>query len=143
MALDLPVLLEELIRDEGLRRKLYKCPAGKWTIGIGRNLEDRGITGDEALYLARNDVAAVLAELDARLPWWRQLDGVRQRVLANMGFNMGVPVLLGFKLTLALVEAGNYAAAADAMLNSRWARQVGVRAQRLATMMRNGERSTT
>lgn len=131
-------LLAELTRDEGLRLKPYKCPAGKTTIGIGRNLDDVGISAAEAEHLCRNDVARVVAELDAALPWWRGLDEVRQRVLANMGFNLGVPGLLGFKNTLRKVKDGDYLGAAQGMLASKWAGQVGPRALRLAQMMRDG-----
>jgi lysozyme len=131
-------LVVELTRDEGLRLKPYKCTAGKTTIGIGRNLDDVGITRAEAEALCRNDVARVEAELDARLPWWRGLGEVRQRVIANMAFNLGTDGLLKFKNTLRHVEAGEYLAAAQGMLASKWATQVGPRAVRLAQMMRDG-----
>lgn len=132
------LLIRELVRDEDLRQKPYRCSAGKLTIGIGRNLDDVGITLDEAYFLARNDVARVVAELTLHLPWWKDLDEVRQRVLVNMGFNLGVQGLLGFKNTLELVHAGRYLEAAQAMLASKWAKQVGPRAERLAVMMRDG-----
>lgn len=143
--MDRDVLLSELVRDEAIRLKPYRCSAGKLTIGIGRNLDDKGITEREARYLAENDVDEVVAELDRRVPWWSGLTDARQRVLVNMAFNLGVQGLLGFKNTLALVKAGAYAAAAEAMLDSLWARQVGVgteaqpgRARRLANLMRQG-----
>jgi lysozyme len=139
-------LLQELERDEGLRLKPYRCPAGKLTIGIGRNLEANGVTREEAVFLARNDIARVSGELDRFVPWWLKLDPVRQRVLVNMGFNLGVDgdprnpndALTGFHQTLALVQAGNFVGAAERMLHSKWAEQVGPRAQRLAAMMRAG-----
>jgi lysozyme len=142
--MDAEAMLRELTRDEDLRLTVYRCPAGRLTIGIGRNLEDRGITAEEARYLARNDIAAVAAELDQQLPWWRELDEVRQRVILNMAFNLGVDGLLpggkkpGFPQTLELVRTGQYLEAAQAMLKTRWAKQVGARAQRLALMMRDG-----
>jgi lysozyme len=132
-------LISELRRDEGVRLKPYRCTAGKLTIGVGRNLDDVGITPEEADHLLRNDVARVCADLDARLPWWRGLDEVRQRVLVNMGFNLGIAGLLGFKNTLRSVETGDYLGAAQGMLSSKWAHQVGPRAERLALMMRDGE----
>lgn len=131
-------LLEELRRDEGVRLKVYRDSVGIETIGVGRNLRDVGITTEEADYLLRNDVFRVEHELDAQLPWWRNLDPVRQRVLLNMGFNLGVAGLLGFKTTLALVQRGMYLDAAQMMLQSKWAKQVGPRAERLAVMMRDG-----
>jgi lysozyme len=137
--MDTAKLLEELRRDEGLRTKPYRCTAGKLTIGIGRNLDDVGITVPEALELARHDVERVVLDLNRALPWWKELPGdARQRVLVNMGFNLGVPGLLEFRNTLGLVKAGRYTEAAGAMLASKWARQVGPRAVRLAAMMRTG-----
>jgi lysozyme len=139
------LLLRELVRDEALRTKPYRCTAGKLTIGVGRNLDDVGITEDEAFYLARNDIAKVAAQLTAALPWWKDLDETRQRVLANMAFNLGTAGLLGFRNTLELVRTGKYLEASQAMLASRWAKQVGIgteakpgRALRLALMMRDG-----
>ena len=57
-----------LIYHEGLRLGVYRCPAGKLTIGVGRNLEDRGITEEEAYYLLRNDIADVAAAVGVRWP---------------------------------------------------------------------------
>jgi lysozyme len=131
-------LLAELRRDEGVRLKPYRCTAGKLTIGVGRNLDDVGISSAEADALLRNDVARVYADLDARIPWWRGLDEVRRRVLVNMGFNLGISGLLGFKNTLRAIETGDYLVAAQGMLASKWAKQVGPRAERLALMMRDG-----
>jgi lysozyme len=136
--MDVEKLLKELTRDEGIRLKPYRCTAGKLTIGIGRNLDDKGITQAEAELLARNDIASVIAELDRRIPWWKTLDDVRQRVLVNMGFNLGVDGLMAFKNTLAAVQAGRYLDAAQGMMASKWAKQVGHRAERLALMMRDG-----
>lgn len=166
--MDAAVMIRELVRDEALRTTTYRCPAGRLTIGVGRNLDDVGLTAEEAkllgaparrgaaleglriteeqaIHLCRNDIARVVAALDSRLPWWRRLDDVRQRVLANMAFNLGVAGLMKFTHTLSLAEAGLYAEAARAMLASRWADQVGIgteerpgRALRLAMMMRDG-----
>jgi lysozyme len=132
-------LKAQLVRHEGLRLRPYRCTAGKLTIGVGRNLEDRGISEDEARVLLENDVAQVESELAKALPWFVRLDEVRQRVLINMGFNLGVPGLLAFKQTLAAVERGDYTAASDRMLDSKWARQVGARATELAAMMKEGK----
>jgi lysozyme len=136
--MDAQVLAQELLRDEELRLKPYRDTVGKLTIGVGRNLEDRGITRDEALELLEHDITRVAAELDAALPWWRTLSEPRQRVLANMAFNLGTQGLLEFQHTLGLVRAGKYSEASDAMLQSKWAHQVGPRASRLAVMMRDG-----
>lgn len=131
-------LERELTTDEGKRSKVYKCTAGKNTIGVGRNLDDVGLSDEEISFLLRNDIARVCAELDGALPWWRQMSDARQRVLANMSFNLGLRGLLGFKNTLAAMKEGRYKDAAAGMQNSLWARQVGNRAKRLAEMMERG-----
>ncbi|QQK04752.1 glycoside hydrolase family protein [Burkholderia anthina] len=134
---DRSVLMPELTRDEGRRLKPYVDTVGKTTIGVGRNLTDVGISDAECDTMLSNDVDRTVAWLDRNLPWWRQLDSVRQRVIINMAFNMQGG-LLTFTNTLAAMKRGDYAAAADGMLASKWAGQVGARATRLAAMMRSG-----
>ena len=131
-------LLDQLIVHEGLRLKPYRCSAGKLTIGIGRNLEDRGITEVEARYLCLNDIGVVEVELTRNFPRWLELSERRQMALADMAFNLGWPRLSGFRRMLLAIEAGDYEAAAAEMLDSRWAQQVGRRAETLARMMREG-----
>lgn len=131
-------MVADLRRDEGERLKPYRDTVGKLTIGVGRNLDDVGITPEESAYLLSNDINKVLRQLDEKLPWWRGLCFNRQRVLVNMSFNLGINGLLGFKNTLAAVQAGQYDKAAEGMLSSKWASQVGKRADRLAELMRNG-----
>lgn len=135
--MNLDDLRRELILDEGLKLKPYHCTSGKLTIGVGRNIEDIGITKEEALYLLDSDISRICQELDKALPWWRDLSDTRRRVLVNMGF-MGVPKLLGFVKALAAMKAGNYEEASRQMYESRWAGQVGQRATRLCEMMRTG-----
>lgn len=131
-------LHDQLVRDEGLRAFPYTDTVGKLTIGVGRNLTDRGLSPDEVEYLLTKDIARCIAEVQLALPWTLKLDGVRQDVLTNMCFNLGIPGLLKFTNTLRHIKNGEYALAADAMLRSLWARQVGSRATRLATAMRTG-----
>lgn len=128
----------ELIRDEGVKLKPYRDTVGKLTIGVGRNLDDVGISEAEAANLLDGDIERTARALDKALPWWRNLDDVRQRVVLNMAFNMGINSLRRFKNTLAAIQAGKYEDAATGMLASKWAQQVGQRAQRLASMMRKG-----
>jgi lysozyme len=135
---DVDAILFDLIRDEGLRLKPYVDTRGKLTIGIGRNLSDRGIARDEAMMLARNDIATAAADLDCHAPWWTSLSEPRRRALLNMTFNMGWPRLSGFAAMLGALEAGDCDAAADAALDSAWARQVGARALRVSDLMRRG-----
>jgi lysozyme len=132
------LLADEITRDEGLRLKPYKCTADKLTIGIGRNLEDVGITPSEARMLLQGDIARVCADLDRQLSWWMTLSDNRQRALANMGFNLGVPGLLKFRNMLAAMQSGDFNRAAEEALASKWAGQVGERAHRIAKMIREG-----
>jgi len=136
---DRAAMTRQLRLHEGERLKPYRCTAGKLTIGVGRNLEDRGITAEESAYLLANDISREERELLRALPWVAKLDEVRQRVLLDMSFNMGLGTLLTFKRTLAAVHAGQYQQAAAMMLESRWAGQVGQRAQRLSRMMATGK----
>ena len=96
-ASDRAVLRLELVRDEGIRLRPYTDAVGKLSIGCGRNLTDVGITTAEVEVLLEHDIDVAIAELDRTQPWWTRLDGVRQRVLVNMAFNMGMPRLLGFR----------------------------------------------
>ncbi len=137
--MNLEAMKRELIRDEGLRLKPYHCTAGKLTIGVGRNLEANGITELEAEMLLAFDIERFGAQLDRAIPWWRGLDDVRQRVLLNMAFNLGTAKLMEFTNTLGNIRAGRWEAAAEGMLKSKWAGQVGARAVRLAKMMKTGE----
>lgn len=136
------LLLEELLRDEGFVPHAYTDSLGYLTIGVGRLIDKRkggGVTKEEALYLLGNDVDRFVTELDQKIPWWRNLNPTRQRVMINMAFNLGVPGLLKFKNTLAMIKAGDYDGAAAGMLKSLWAKQVGNRAVRLSKMMKDGK----
>lgn len=131
-------LLALLLRHEGLRLRPYQDTAAKLTIGVGRNLDDVGISRPEVLFLLSNDIRRVEVGLDADLPWWRGLDPVRQRVLVDMAFNLGIKGLLGFEQMLRMLHQGRVIETATEMLSSLWAGQVGHRAVELAAMMRSG-----
>ena len=131
---------DQLLKHEGLRLKPYRCSAGKLTIGVGRNLEDRGITKDEALMMLDNDIRQCEEQLISRIgSVYKGLDEVRKSVLINMCFNLGIGGLLEFKNTLAFISSEDWERAANNMLVSKWAKQVGRRAIELAEMMRKGK----
>jgi len=138
-------LVEMIARHEGRnldgngRHKAYRDSLGIMTIGYGRNLDERGISEDEARYLLANDVADHRNELIVHLPWVQGLDEVRQAALVDMAFNIGIPRLMGFKKMLAACREKDWITAAKEMLDSRWAEQVGFRAVELAEMMKSGE----
>lgn len=129
---------DQLRRDEGCRLRPYKDTVGKLTIGVGRNLDDVGISQSEADLLLANDINHVTNSLLAQWPWMASLDEVRFGVMQNMAFNMGIGGLAAFKNTLAKVKSGDYAGAAEEMLHSTWATQVGDRAQRLSIQLEGG-----
>lgn len=131
-------LIEELKVDEGQVLTLYKCSAGKNTIGVGRNLDDRGITADEASYLLSNDIDICIDELEVVFPWFSTLSDARQRVVINMCFNLGLTRLLGFKKFLAAMETGDWETAGAEMLDSNWSKQVGDRSIRLRDLLLEG-----
>jgi len=129
-------LREDLKRDEGVKNFPYRDTENILTIGCGRNLEDRGVSDDEIDLMLTNDLKWVIQDLDRNLPWWRGMPVSKQRALANMVFNLGYPRLSGFKKMLAALKAGDWSEAATQALDSRWARQVGDRAQRVAELIR-------
>jgi lysozyme len=152
--------IEKLIAHEGLKLQVYQDTLGIDTIGIGRNLEDRGITQEElddldiptidhvyeygiteadAVYLATNDVQIVEEELVRAHPCVDRLDSVRQLILMDMAFNMGVPRLCKFKKMWNAIHEEQFDVAAKEMLDSRWANQVKSRSTKLANAMHNGE----
>lgn len=131
-------LKELLIKHEGLRLKPYRCTAGKLTIGVGRNLDDKGITEDEAMMMLDNDIRATTRALAETFAWFIFLDNVRKAVVVSMVFNLGLGGFLKFKNTIAAIRDKDWNKAADNMLQSKWAEQVGKRAYELAEMMRDG-----
>lgn len=132
-------LKETLMRDEGLRLKLYQDMLEHPTIGYGRALDVKGITQEEAEVLLDHDIADAMADLAATLPWTAALDEIRLEALINMVFNMGVGNLLEKNPKfLALMKRGEYAAAAAEVLDGNWKDQVGPRAYRLARQLETG-----
>lgn len=136
-SLDRDALRRQLIRHEGLKKRPYYDTAGKLTVGIGRNLTDRGLSGAECLFLCDNDIDLAVHALAAYV-WFADLDPVRQAVLANMMFNLGALRFAGFRRLIDAVKHQQYSLAADEMLDSAWAQQVGDRAVELAAQMRTG-----
>ncbi len=145
--MDINLLETELRRDEGVKYLPYQdnSPQKNSTVGIGHNLtafpmpgEIYPMTDGRVSQVLTIDLTRTFAGLDACLPWWRALDEVRQRVVANMAFNMGVDGLLTFVNTLKAIQSGNYRGAAVGMRASQWAVEVGARAVRLADAMQTG-----
>ena len=134
---------ELIAKEEGFEPLPYKDHLGYLTIGHGFLIDERkkgaGITEEESLlilkYRLKNQVAP---QLDAKIPWWRNLNGPRRAVLLSMAWQMGVPGLMRFKNTLAAIREGDYAKGARGMMSSLWARQTPGRAYRHAKAMKRG-----
>jgi lysozyme len=132
-------LKDQLLRDEELRLKPYKDSVGKLTIGVGRNLDDDGISVQEAGVLLANDIAAATIAVEQAFPWTDALDDIRRCAVVNMAFNLGIRGLSQFTDFLGKLQAGKFPEASAAMLDSLWAKQVGARATRLAKQILTGE----
>lgn len=130
---------ETLIKHEGLKLDMYKCSAGVWTIGVGHNLEDKGISKRVAGIMLAEDIGDALDDLERNIVYFYDLPEAAQEALVNLAFNMGIPRLMQFKKTLAYLRSGDYKKAADELLDSRYASQVGYRALEVAQMIRSCE----
>ncbi len=133
----MPTIKDQLILHENLKLKVYKDTMGIETIGVGRNLRDKGISNLTAMQMLDEDIKECVDDLRSFV-WWLNLDDIRKRVLIDMRFNLGPTGLRKFKNTLKAVSEGRYSDAADGMMKSLWAKQVKGRAIRLSRMMRSG-----
>lgn len=135
---DLTRLFVQLETHEGVSLKPYTDTVGKLTIGVGRNLTDRGISEEESDVLLLNDIGRVRVELHETFPWFDALDSVRQAAIVNIAFNIGLTRLRTFRKALAAMAHKQYGQASDEFMDSKWARQVGARAAELAAQIRTG-----
>tara|TARA_R110000765_G_scaffold416858_1_gene518956 strand:+ start:274 stop:696 length:423 start_codon:yes stop_codon:yes gene_type:complete len=134
-------LIEMLKQHEGVETHAYKCSESKITIGVGRNVDKGGglgLSDDEVDYLLQNDIDRVVSELNSEYDWFTDLDEVRQDALIDISFNLGQTRLRAFKNALAAMAKGDWRAAADEFMDSRWSGQVGNRAKELTDMIRTG-----
>lgn len=130
-----PQLIADLKRDEGRRDKPYKDTRGFTTIGYGHNLDAEGLCEAALTAQLEHDIAGAIGALDRALPWWTDLPEPAQRVLVNLCFNMGIRTLMTFRQTLRYLQARQFRAAARALMESAYARQVGARAERLRAIL--------
>lgn len=131
-------LIKQLKKHEGIELKPYKCTSGKLTIGIGRNLEDVGISEHEAEYLLMNDLDTYMTAAKT-YDWYAGLNDPRKAVIVSMLFNMGQTNFNKFLKMKQALDVGDYAEAAKQMLDSKWAKQVKGRADELAAQMETGK----
>lgn len=141
--------LDELKSDEGLRLKAYDDATGAEivpgyqmkghpSIAYGRALDTNGITVDEAEYLLTNSVDYYEALLGIQ-PWWKALDTVRQGVITNLAYNIGLAGVLSFRHMIAAIQARNWPQARAELLSSKWATEIQPsRRDRLAQQLETG-----
>ena len=128
-----------IIQHEGLKLKPYRDSVGKLTIGIGRNLDDCGISDDEALMMLDHDLTNCEVEL-TKYDWYVGLDDVRQGVMIELVFNVGISKALAFKNMISALSNHDYAGAANQLLDSAWATQVGLtRSNNMASRLLRGK----
>jgi|TARA_R100000988_G_scaffold101263_1_gene73803 lysozyme len=143
-------LIEELIKDEGYKYEIYLDHLGYPTFGVGHLVletdEEHGqpvgtpVSEERIRECLSKDIDIVCDELDMKDPWWRNLDDNRQRVMANMCFNLGHPRLSNFKKFIGAMQISDWETAAVEMMDSKWAGQVGNRAIRLRDrVLNNGD----
>jgi len=131
-------LRKQITKHEGIEYKLYRCTSDKLTIGVGRNIEDRGISHDTAMQMLDEDIDICINELQQTVSYWDDLPERVQEALVNLCFNMGIKRLMAFKKTFGYLREGMFDKAADELLDSRYANQVGQRAIDVAHMIREG-----
>ena len=134
-------LLEMLKRHEGVEHHIYRCSAGFWTLGAGRNVDPQGglgLSDDEVDYLLENDIKRVIKELSSEYPWFNSLDDVRKDAMIDISFNLGATRFRGFRRALAAMEVADYTTAAKEFLDSKWSRDVKGRATELCYMIETG-----
>ena len=123
-------LKEMLIKNEGMELKIYRCPSGKLTCGVGRNIEDNGISIDEAELMLKNDMDGVFADLDRNIPFWQSMPYNVRLVLCDLCFNLGIKKLCRFTKMLEALEERDFELAGEELLDSTYAKQVKKRADR-------------
>ena len=134
-------LIEMLKRHEGVRSHVYLCSAGYETIGVGRNIAESGLglSDDEVEYLLNNDIERVRQELTDSYFWFPALNEARQDAMIDICFNLGLTRLRGFVNAIEAMSREQFDVAADEFMDSRWATQVGNRANEITEMIRVGE----
>ena len=133
----LETIEEMLIRHEGLRFTAYQCTAGRWTLGVGRNIQDKGITKDEAMFLLKNDIEECTRDLAISIfrgKFW-DFPGTIQRVLINLRFQLGYGGFRGFKKMIAAVRDEDWREMIVQMRESNWYNQTKNRADDLIEMV--------
>ena len=134
--IDMDRLREDLTRHEGSESVVYNCTGGYATIGVGHNLETKPLSQAAIDQILTDDINDAVTECERAIIGFSGFPPTVQEALVNMAFNLGITGLLRFTNTLAYLEDHKWLAAADEMLDSRWADQVGNRAIEISNMVR-------
>lgn len=148
--IDIDVLVDIIGKHEGFREKKYKDTKGIWTIGYGFNMESKtfpdelvkkwdknGITKAEADKILKEHIESIIKSLKKIQPWIFKLSVARQAAIIDLTFNMGAGWFSMFSNTILLIKSDRFKSAATALLNSRYAKQVGLRARENAYALIN------
>jgi lysozyme len=136
--MDMEDFVDHLVWAEGERLDMYKDSVGIWTIGVGHNIEEKGVSQAVSRMMLREDINEVLEDVRS-LPYYNDLDPVRQLVVADMVFNLGLSRFLNFKNFNKALAIPDYVLAAHEMKDSKWYVQVGRRAEKLQAAMITGD----
>lgn len=136
-AAEYQALTESLMRHEGLKLRAYADSRGQWTVGYGHNISAKPISTRAAHLILEDDIEDAHTEAQS-FAWFADLAPVRQRVIVEMIFNLGLPTFQLFRKMIHALAVKNYPEAARQMLDSQWHRDVGTRAETLATLMEQG-----
>ena len=142
-------LREQLKIDEGCVYEIYNDHLGYPTFGIGHLVRESDpengspvgtkVSEDRVADAFDDDIGIVLSDCNKLYPDFEDLPEEAQQIIANMMFNLGRPRLSKFVGMKRGVDAKDWDSAADEMVDSRWYRQVGARADRLVNRMREIE----
>jgi len=132
------IMKEMIMRHEGLRLTPYRCSAGKLTIGYGRNLEEVGISQEEAEYLLTDDIKRAWKEVLRIFPHYYSFSQNRQTALIDMMYNLGATKFRTFKKMIAAIKVDDWEEASRQAEDSKWYHQVGQRGVEIKNMLRKG-----
>ena len=140
-------LRADLELDEGIKYEIYLDHLGLPTFGIGHLVRDEDpeygedvgtpVSEDRVASAFEQDIQITIDDCEKLYPDFYELPEEAQLIIANMCFNLGYPRLSAFKGMKRGVDARDWNAAADEMVDSRWYRQVPNRAERLVERMRS------
>ena len=136
-------ITDYIIKHEGTEKKgdrhiVYQCSSKRWTLGYGRNVQDRGISEAEALYLLENDIWECFKDLQTIFPEWEQLSHNCRTVLLDMRFQLGATGFRGFKRLIQAIRTGDIEKAIQSIKESLYYKQVPNRANDNINLLREG-----